>query len=85
LIFNVRFFLFAITALGSACSTNPPLNSLKDGLDTAGSEAPFVHQPSAYHVSMAQLTANPHQFDGKRVVVSGFLKRVRTRAGELLA
>jgi len=81
----MRFFLLAIAAFASACGTNPPLNSPKDVLNTASSGARLVHQPSAYHVSMAQLIANPHQSDGKRVVVSGFLKRVQTWAGELLA
>ena len=50
----------------------------------------FDDQPALERFVSAELaagrpTANPHQSDGKRVVVSGFLKRVQTWAGELLA
>ncbi|WP_143042956.1 hypothetical protein ABL840_25725 [Variovorax sp. NFACC27] len=74
----MRSLLFTIAALTSACSTNPSVDSPVGGPSAASSGAPLAHQPIARadrfdHVSMVQLIANPRQFNGKRVLVAGFL------------
>ena len=74
----MRSLIFMIAALTSACSTNQQSGSPEAALSPTSSGVPLVHQPIAEtdrfdRVSMAQLIANPRQFDGKRVLVSGFL------------
>ena len=76
----MRFLLFTIAAVISACSTNSSLDSPKGSQNATRSAAPLADQPIAEadrfdHVSMVQLIANPRHFDGKRVLVAGFLTR----------